>query len=122
MEFIFDELKQHVVKKVDEFENINHSYMLVYYNNNKISDNNIACIIIITNPSFYKRINGGILYTEKNFSSSSRCLNELYLMDKKMNLNDINSIKNHILSDSNIYNNIEIVSDIGKNNYRIRKN
>ena len=119
MEYIFDELKQYIVKKVDDFENKNYNYLLVYYGNEKISEKNIISIIIISNSLFYQRTNNCITYTDKNLSYSSIFLNELFIIDKKMNYDYIISIKNHNLSDSNLNANVEVIQSFGKNNYKI---
>ena len=119
MEYIFDELKQYIVKKVDDFENKNYNYLLVYYGNEKISEKNIISIIIISNSLFYQRTNNCITYTDKNLSYSSKFLNELFIIDKKINYDYIISIKNHNLSDSNLNANVEVIQSFGKNNYKI---
>lgn len=121
MEFIFDEIKQHIIKKVNDFENQNENYLLVYFSDEMILDKNASRIVLITNPEFYKREYGYINFIKDNFKGNYGQLNELYMIDKKIDLIDIFSIKNYILSDSTITEDIKVYSYLGKNNYMICK-
>jgi len=60
MEYIFDELKQFIIKEVDEFEEPNQNYLAVYYNNNIIANKNIDLIVLFLDITNFQRKNGFI--------------------------------------------------------------
>lgn len=129
MEYILDELKQFTIKKVNDFENKNDSYLLVFYSDNLISPKNIGYIEVINTPNLFRRENNIVSYEEnniisyrENISSWRSCLNELFLLDKKINYDDILEIIDFVLSDSNINTTFQIFNSFGKNNHKIYEN
>lgn len=118
MEFIFDELKQFVIKKVENFEDLDNNYLLVFYSNDTIDDKNIEAIILITKPSQneYTRINCNVYY-EKNgikIMLYSPKKNQLFQIDKLIEFKKFLEIKNIIVNNM-VLNNISLIKKINTN-------
>ncbi len=105
MEFIFDELKQFIIKEVENFEDTHFNYLYVGYKNNIISNENIDCIYLIINITNYSRPNGTLIYKDDICRRSLNQLNQLFIIDKKIDYNGFVSIKNYVI------NNIDLDKD-----------
>ncbi len=105
MEFIFDELKQFIIKEVENFEDVPFNYLYVGYKNNIISNENIDCIYLIINITNYSRPNGTLIYKDDICSRSLNQLNQLFVIDKKIDYDELLSIKNYVI------NNIDLDKD-----------
>ncbi len=98
MEFIFDELKQFIIKEVENFEDVPFNYLYVGYKNNIISNENIDCIYLIINITNYSRPNGTLIYKDDICSRSLNQLNQLFVIDKKIDYDELLSIKNYVIN------------------------
>ncbi len=105
MEFIFDELKQFIIKEVENFENVPYNYLYVGYKNNIISNEDIDCIYLIINITNYSRLDGTLIYKDDICSRSLNQLNQLFVIDKKIDYDELLSIKNYVI------NNIDLDKD-----------
>ncbi len=105
MEFIFDELKQFIIKEVENFEDTHFNYLYVGYKNNIISNENIDCIYLIINITNYSRLDGTLIYKDDICRRSLNQLNQLFIIDKKIDYNGFVSIKNYVI------NNIDLDKD-----------
>ena len=115
MEFIFDELKQYDIQKVNNFDMSSNKYLLVLYKKT-ISEKDIDKIIIINNSENYLKKNYNII--KYGYNNEINQINELFIIDKKFNSDDIISLTKYILSDSKIKG-ISCYRALGKNNYMI---
>ena len=104
MEFIYDELKQHIVRKVDDLTNKKLKYLLVLYKNNK----NIDSLVYLKNSNTIDIINKNTISYISPLSKlkvkQSIPKIEIYELEYNFDLDKYIEVKNHIIKQINYMN------------------
>jgi hypothetical protein len=101
MEFIYDELKQHIVRKVDDLTNKKLKYLLVLYKNNK----NIYSLVYLKNSNTIDIINKNTISYISPLSKlkvkQSIPKIEIYELEYNFDLDKFIEVQNHIIKQIN---------------------